>query len=197
MDWEKVGKLAYYLLLYVIEWGFKICAVVAGWFALAASGNLGMRIGSGFSSLSFGLRRLIEIPAGFQKMSYMISDYNRMGQEIFQQTYGTGALDRFMAFLDEGVTALHRISENLSQHSFATVAATLIVFSTFYLLARIIRFARQKGRGSWAQRWERRIGNSVFSSSKERVAQKVSEISQKNSDKFQQNGFSLKQLLSS
>ncbi|HKK47092.1 MAG TPA: hypothetical protein VJ964_16310 [Balneolaceae bacterium] len=197
MNWEKVGKLSYQFLLYVIEWGFKICALVAGWFALAASGSLGMRIGSGFASLSFGLRHLFEFPAELKRMIYLVSDYNQMNRELFRETYGAKAVNQFMASLNDGITFLHRITQNLYQHPFASLTAGLVVFVTFYLLARIIRFARQKGRGSWLNRWELRLGNSVFNSEEAKMTKKVSEIAQPKSDKFQHNRFSLKQLLSS
>jgi len=197
MDLEKLGRLGYQLLLFVVEWGFKVCAIVAGWFALAATGSLGVRIGTGFTSISYGLRHLLEVPEKFQRMSYLISDYSHMGRDVFQQTYGVEAIDRFMGSLNEAVQFLQRINTNLYRHPLPTIAATIVVFFIFYLLARIIRFARQKGRGSWLNRMEIRIGNRVFDRVRQNPQEKMTRGIKRKSKHFQERGFSLKQLFSS
>jgi len=197
MDWEKIGRISYKFLLYVIELGFKLCAFVAGWFALAAGGTLGMRIGTGFTSISLGLRHLLAAPAEFQRMSWLVRDYCRMGKDVFRQSYGAQAIEQFMRSINEGITFIQRINSNLYQHPLATVIATTVVFLTFYLLARIIRFARQNGRGSWLNRMEVRLGNSIFDRNSQTTIGKTTQMSQKESDQFESNGFSLKHLLSS
>lgn len=196
MDWEKLGSTGYQLLLLIIEWGFKVCAVVAGWFALAAGGSLGVRLGTGFTSISYGLRYLFELPGKIQRMSYLVSDYSRMGRDIFEQTYGNKAISRFMGSLNEWIRFLQRINNNLYRHPLLTIAATVIAFLTFYLLARIIRFARQKGRGSWLARIEIRLGNRVFDRRQQGPSEERTRKMRKISDESSNDRFSVKQLFS-
>lgn len=178
MDLEKVGKISYQFALSVIEWGFKICAIVAGMIALAANGSIGNKIAAGFSSLPEGIRALCAFPASFRKMSWTAREYQEMGGVQFEQAYGTTPLNQLIHSLSGHFTFFHDISNNLAQAPFVSFIAALSAFICFYMLARIIRFARQRGKGSYLSQIELELGDRVFNR-RERLKEKVQEFAKR------------------
>lgn len=177
MDWERVGKIGYQFALTVIEWGFKLCAFVAGWLALGASGSFGQKLWVGFGSLSDCLRQLFAFPATFNEISWVAREYHQIGGAEFQEIYGLTPIDQFVNTLSGVFIFFHQVSINLSEAPFLTIIAGFLVFSTFYLLSRIIRFARQKGRGSWLCRFEQRLGDRVFGRGSSAIANRAKNAS--------------------
>jgi hypothetical protein len=197
MDWEKIGKLCYHFLMYLIEWGFKLCALVAGWFALVESGSFGLKIRTGFSSLSYGLRQLFKAPSEINKMIWFVRDYAHMGKGALRQTYGAHSVEQFMHTLNEGITFLYRILNNISQNPLSTLGAGLVVVGIFYLLARIIRFTRQRGQGSRIVRMERGLADRIFQT-EEHQNKRTPSISERKAAKFTNSSrWTFKQLFSS
>ncbi len=162
MDWAQIGKISYQFLLSVIEWGLKICAFVAGLLALGAKGSFGVKFATGYGALSSTLRQLFEIPVTFKEISWAAREYQQVGRAEFQEVYGLAPIDQLVASLNGFFGFFNQISTNLSQETFISLAVTLLVFLSFYLLARVLRFARQRGRGSWFCRMEQRLGDRVF-----------------------------------
>lgn len=162
MTWEQAGKMAYQAGLALVEWGLKICALVAGMMTLATKGSLGMRITAGFGSLSHGLRRLFDAPELIGRISWTAREYNRIGRTRFQEAYGLAPVDRLMAAVNDFCSFTHQMSRNLFQHPLISLVAVLLVFGSYYLLGRVIQFARQRGRQSWLCRLEQRLGDRVF-----------------------------------
>jgi len=183
IDWEDIGKVAYQLVLVTIEWGLKICAVVAGWLALGAQGSFETKLGVGFGSLPQGLRQFFEIPALINKIGWTAHEYQLLGQSEFQEAYGWTPINQMMASLNSGTSVLNQISVNLSRVPFITLTASLIVFISFYLLARIIRFYRQKGQASIVCRWEQKLGDRVFKRNLPNIKEKVRQSGQRSADK--------------
>ena len=123
--------MAYQFVLITIEWGLKICAVVAGWLALGAKGSFETKLGVGFGSLPQGLRQLFEVPSLINKIGWTAHEYQLMGQSQFQEAYGWTPVNQVMASLNSGTVFLNQISVNFSKTPFITFAATLIVFISF------------------------------------------------------------------
>lgn len=180
MDWKIVGKICYQTGLFIIEWGFKLCALVAGWLTLGAQGSFGMKLATGFGSLSTGLRRLFELPVLIKEMSWAVREYQRIGLAEFQETYGLLPIEQVLGSLSGIFTYVRQISINFSDDPLSTLTATLLVFSAFYVLGRIIRFARQRGRGAFMDRIERRIGDKVFNRVNGSMSRKISQSSSQN-----------------
>jgi len=183
IDWEDAGKMAYQFVLVTIEWGLKICAVVAGWLALGSKGSFETKLGVGFGSSPQGLRQLFEIPSLINKIGWTAHQYQLMGQSEFQEAYGWTPVNQMMASLNNGTAVLNQISVNLSKAPFTTFGATLIVFISFYLLARIIRFSRQKGQASMVCRWEQKLGDRVFKRDLPNIKEKVNRSGRRSADK--------------
>lgn len=181
MNWEKVGKISYQFGLSLIEWGFKLCALVAGMLSLATQGSFGKKLAAGFGSLSDGLRQLFVIPSTFKEISWATREYHRLGHAEFQSTYGMASLDQLIGSLNSFFTFFHQISVNLSQNPLISIMAALLVFIAFYLLGRVIRFARQRGRGSYLCRLEQRLGDRVFNREASRIKERVRDFSKRHS----------------
>ena len=183
MDWAQIGKICYQFTLSLIEWGLKICAFVAGLLTLGAQGPFGVKIGTGFSSLSSSLRQLFEAPVTFKEISWAAREYHQAGHAEFQEAYGLAPIDQLVASLNGFFGFFNQISTNLSQDPFVSIAATLLVFLSFYLLARILRFARQRGRSSWLCRMEQRLGDRVFNRSTHDLSTKIRKAKKRESVK--------------
>lgn len=162
MNWEKIGKISYQIALIVIEWGFKLCAFVATGMALSTKGPLGTKISSGFGSLSHGLRQLIEAPAEFKEISWAARKYHQVGHAEFQESYGLAPIDQLVSSLTNFFVFVDQIAGNFSQNPLVSIIAAIVVFVSLYLLAWVIRFARQKGQGSLLYRFEKRLGDRIF-----------------------------------
>ena len=162
IDWEKILNASYHFLLTTTEWGFKVCAVVAGWLTLGATGSFGSKMETGFGSLSQGLRRMMELPARFGDIGWTAREYQQMGAAEFREAYGMAPVNELMTFLSGIFSYFGQISANLVNAPLTSLTATLLVFLSFYLLGRIIRFARQQGRGSFLTQLEQKLGDRVF-----------------------------------
>lgn len=162
MDWKQVAKVAGKGFLMFFEYFFKISAVLAGGLALGAGGSFGTKLGTGFSSLSPALRKLWQTPRNISETASIINDYNTMTAAAFNQQYGGEAVKGVLEYLNEGIVYIQAVNQNLYYQPLATVTAALIAFLAFYLLGRVLRFARQKGRGSFFTRLELKIGERVF-----------------------------------
>ena len=187
MKWEKVGKIGYQTLFWMIEWGFKLCAVVAGSITLATKGTFGMKLGTGFGALSDGLRKLFSFFERFNEISWVVQEYHQIGSAEFQELHGLAPVDRLIALLNGFFVFLHQTLTNLLQQPISSITATVLVFGSFYLLARIIRFARQKGRKSWLCRFELRLGKKVFSKDLARSKPKESNIAKNSQNSLGQS----------
>lgn len=178
MSWENIGKLSYQFALSIIEWGFKICALIAATLALATNGSFGNKIAKGFGSLPEGIREIFAFSSSFWEMSWVAREYHQIGGAEFQQAYGMAPLNQLITSLSGYFTFFHTIFSNLSESPFISIVAALIVFFCFYILARIIRFARQRGKGSYLNRMEQQLGDRVFNR-RERLKEKVREFTQR------------------
>lgn len=148
--------------LFLLEYIFKFAAGVVTVIVLGGQGSFWEKLGEGFGSI---LDVLYKIAAWPEKLSYIgtvIQDYNSLTASAFNQRYGGQAINRVMESLNEAVTYLQVVYQNLTHQPFATVIASLIAFFLFYFCARIFRFIRQRGKGSYLIRKEREIGDRVF-----------------------------------
>lgn len=154
-------------LLFVLEYLLKITAGVTSIVVLGAAGSFFGKLGTGFGSLSDVYRDMTAWPETLSYTGAVIDDYNTMTAANFNQQYGGQAVNSVMESLNEWVAYFQAVYGNLTQQPLATLAATVIAFLFFYLIARTVRFVRQRGRGSWIVRRERELGDRVFRGQKE------------------------------
>ncbi|SMO51959.1 hypothetical protein [Fodinibius sediminis] len=150
------------LFLFVIEYCFKLAAPLAALIATAARGGFFAKMMEGFQSLPEAVRESIWWIKNIPEVGKIVNDYNTLTAANFNQKYGSGAVNYVMDYINEGVSYFQQVYMNLSEHPLVTVIAALIVFLIFYLLARLVRFVRQEGQGSFITKFERRAGDRVF-----------------------------------
>lgn len=149
-------------ILFLIEYVFKFLAGVGAAIVLAADGSLWAKLGTGYASVIPAIRQLTNFPEQWAYLSTVIEDYNTLTAAAFNQRYGGQAINALLVQLNEGVSYLQAIYQNIISSPISTILATLIIFLSLYLIGRISRFVRQKGQGSILDRAERKLGDQVF-----------------------------------
>lgn len=154
------------MFLFIFELCFKLAASLAAIIAMAAQGGVVSKVMAGFYSLPEAVREIIWWVKNIPEIGKIVNDYNTLTAANFNQKYGSGAVNYVMDYLNEAVNYLQQVYLNISGQPLATVLAAVIVFLIFYLVARIARFVRQEGQGSFVTRFERRTGHRVFKKKK-------------------------------
>lgn len=162
MDWEYIGAAVGRFFLASIEYCFKGLALLSAGIALGTPGVFMEKFSTGFASLTSVIRNVFELPAELSRQAFLISEYNNMPASAFVDTYGAQNIDAVFAYFSNAVNFFSRVEENLTGNFFATISAAALLFAIFYLLAWVLRFARQKGQGSWKVQLERRFAEKVF-----------------------------------
>lgn len=155
---EKIG----HFILFVAEIILKMAASLAALIALASVGNLFYKIIHGIQSLPVTVKEIIWWFKNVPEIDRLIEDYNTMTAASFNQKYGMEAVNSVMGYLNEIVNYFQAVYVNISEEPINTILATIIVFLIFYLSARLLRFYRQKGQGSFITKFERRAGRLIF-----------------------------------
>ena len=150
-------------VLFVVEFCFKLAAPLAAVISMAAPGGFVYKVISGFESLPEAIREIIWWVRNVSEIGVIIEDYNTMTAANFNQKYGAGAINSVMEYLNELVSYIQQVYVNLAEQPITTILAALLVFLIFYLGARVARFIRQRGQGSVVTKFERKMGNRVFS----------------------------------
>jgi predicted PurR-regulated permease PerM len=153
------------LILFIIEICLKVAAPLAAIISMAASGGFISKVVAGFQSLPEAVREIVWWIKNIPEVGKIVDDYNTMTAATFNQTYGAGAVNYVMDYLNEALTYLQQVYRNLVEQPVSTVLAALLVFLLFYLMARVVRFVRQEGQGSLVTKFERRTGNRIFKKS--------------------------------
>lgn len=162
MDWQPIGKAVAQFFLMLIEYSFKICAVIASFLVLGTQGSFTDKFQAGFSSLSRGIRKLIELPADITEISVLLNQYSTQTPARFAETYGADTANALLLKINGMTQYLLDISANLNRSPLVTLSAALLVFFSIYLMGWVIRFARQQGQGSLMVRMERNLGERIF-----------------------------------
>lgn len=162
---KKTGRAGSSLLLWIMEMGFKILAPIAAAISLGDQGGFLSKIGSGLGSLPEKIRELLRTLNNTDYVTGIINDYNSLTASAFNEKYGGDAINNVMQYLNEGVTYLQNVYQNITAEPVSTVLAALLVFMLLYLSSRLMRFIRQRGQGSVIDKMERRAGEKIFSSS--------------------------------
>lgn len=162
MDWEEIGLAVGRGFLLLLEYCFKVSATVVAFIIMGTKGSFGSKLAAGFSSLSPALRSIFETPEKVSELTTIVRDYNTLTAAVFNERYGIQAINSVFDYLNEGILYFQAVYQNLINQPLATVCATAVAFFVLYLLARVLRFARQKGQGSFFTRLERRLGDRVF-----------------------------------
>lgn len=164
VDWERVAKVAGRGFLLFLEYCIKLSAFVVTAVVLTANGTFGTKLSTGFASISPSLRKLFNAPGDILEAGHLINQYHAMPAEAFEAQYGAGAINGVLAYLNGGITYLEEVGQSFASQPFATFFASILAFFSLYILSLVIRFARQKGQGSFLNRLERRLGEKVFES---------------------------------
>ncbi|MEX0993941.1 MAG: hypothetical protein WD599_00340 [Balneolaceae bacterium] len=154
-------------ILFLLEYFLKILAGVSSILVLGGQGSFFNKLATGYSSLIDVLYRIAAWPEKFSYITTVIRDYNSLTASAFNQRYGSQAINQVMDYLNETVFYFQTVYQNLAEQPISTVLATIIAFLSFYILARTMRFIRQRGEGSYLTRKEREFGDRVFRSSEE------------------------------
>ncbi|MDX1638384.1 MAG: hypothetical protein R3281_10470 [Balneolaceae bacterium] len=162
MDNRKTWWQLFSPILFLAEYGSKLLAGVGAAIVLAAEGSFFMKLWSGFSSIGPVMQNMVHTPENIRFISQVVTDYNSMTAARFNEKYGGQAINHLLERLNEGVVYFQAIYQNMTTAPVGTVSATLLIFLLFYLLGRLARFIRQKGRGSVFDRIERRMGQRFF-----------------------------------
>ncbi|MDZ7716950.1 MAG: hypothetical protein U5J95_12120 [Balneolaceae bacterium] len=162
MDWEYIGAAAGRFFLAIIEYCFKGLALLSAGVALSTPGVFMEKFSAGFASLTSVIRNVFELPVELSRQAFLISEYNSMPASAFVDTYGAQNIDAVFAYFSNAVNFFVRVEENLTGNFFTTISAAALLFAIFYLLAWVLRFARQQGQGSWRVQLERRFAEKVF-----------------------------------
>ena len=149
-------------ILFTLELCLKLAAPLAAIISMAAPGGFFSKIIAGFRSLPDAVREIIWWIGNIPEIGRIVNDYNTLTAASFNQKYGSGAINYVMDYLNEGVAYLQRVYVNLAEQPITTIVAAAIIFLIFYIAARLVRFVRQEGQGSFVTRYERRKGEKVF-----------------------------------
>ena len=162
VDWERLAKAAGRFSLLLLEYGIKLSAIAITAVALAAQGSFLTKLGTGFGSISTALRNLFTAPVEIYEAANLIHQYNTLSASVFNEQYGVDAINGVLAYLNGGIVYLQTVYQNFANHPFSTFFAAFIAFSSLYLISLVLRFARQRGQGSYLNRLERKLGSHVF-----------------------------------
>lgn len=166
INWERIGKIAGKFFLVFLEYCIKLSAFVVTAVVLATNGSFGTKLGTGFSSISPSLRTLFESPGEISEAAAVIHEYNTLGPAVFNEQYGVEAINSVMAYLDGGIVYLQTVMSNFGSQPFATFFAAILSFWSLYLISLVLRFARQKGQGSYFNKLERKLSDRIFETSR-------------------------------
>lgn len=175
INWERIGRIAGKCFLFFLEYCIKLSAFVVTAVVLAAEGSFGTKLGTGFSSISPSLRSLFEAPGEIAEAAATIHDYNTMTEAAFNVQYGADAIHGVLSYLDGGIVYVQTVMSNFGSQPFATFFAAIISFWSLYMISLILRFARQKGQGSYFNKLERKLSDRIYETSR-RLTKPIPEV---------------------
>jgi hypothetical protein len=162
IDWERVAVLTGKGVLLLLEYMTKLSAFVVTAVVLSTSGTFGGKLGAGFTSLSAGLRNVFGVPGDLIHLMRELRSYGADVQNFIWEPGGFESLNNILAYLNGSVLYLDSVSANFANQPFTTLFAALLAFVSLYFTARLLRFYRQKGRGSKLVNLEQQLGERVF-----------------------------------
>lgn len=166
IDWEKIAKISGKGFLLFLEYCVKLTAIAVTGVVLMTDGTFGTKLGTGFGSVSSTLRSIFSAPSDIIDNAHIIHEYNTMSAAAFNQQYGADAIHGVMAYLNGAVVYFQTVFQNLAAQPFSTFFAAVISFFSLYMLSLVLRFARQKGQGSYLNKLERKLADRVYETSR-------------------------------
>lgn len=135
-----------FLLLFLLEWILKFASFPAILVALGTAGSFSDKLFAGLlKPIPVTINFLWNIPENLRTLS----DYFNLTAAEFSSKYGS----RFSEFVGDWMTQVGEYLKNMGEPSiFISVLAATCVFCILFSLGHLMRFARQKGRGSWIHR---------------------------------------------
>ncbi|HKL18144.1 MAG TPA: hypothetical protein VJ905_04220 [Halalkalibaculum sp.] len=165
INWERIGKVAGKGFLFFLEYCIKLSAFVVTGVVLATNGSFGTKLGMGFTSISPTLRGFFEKAGEVSGIAAMIHDFNVMSTNAFNAKHGVNAVNDVFAYLDGGIVYFQTVMGNLANQPFSTFFAAFLSFGSLYMISLVLRFARQKGQGSYFNRLERKLSERIYAGS--------------------------------
>ena len=162
MDWEYIGAVSGRFFLALLEYTFKGFALLAAGISLGTVSGFEQKFTAGFTSLTAAIRDAFEVPSELIQQASIINDYNSMPASLSTEAHSTYNVDTVFAYFGSAIDYFSRVGESFSNHFFSSISAAILLFGIFYLLAWVLRFARQKGQGSWKVQLERKLAEKVF-----------------------------------
>lgn len=162
IDWERLAVISGKGFLLILEYFVKLSALVVTAVVLSAGGTFGVKLGTGFSSLSAGLRYVFGTPSDLSSLFAQIRQYNADAASFIWEPGGYEAMNSIFGYLNVVVLYLDAVANNLSTQPFATFFASVTAFVALYFTARLLRFYRQNGQGSRLVNLEQKLGERIF-----------------------------------
>lgn len=162
MYWDEVAIKFGRLMIWLLEYTFKLFACLTGIAILGTEGSFSTKLSAGFSSLTSSLRTLTELPAKISETITVITDYNMVAESEFVRLHGEQAVGELLAGFNTIAEYALLFYRNLVYSPLETIGAVIIGFTSYYLLARILRFYRVKGKDSFLVRIEKKLAEKVF-----------------------------------
>ena len=157
----KMSRLRH-MIGWPIEYAMKATAATAGLLSLGADGGLVGKTLAGYRSIPATIGELRHIPAKLSSVTQIVNDYNTQTAREFTTTYGGDVLQMISDNLSGLINYGRQVAENFQTAPLTTVSAAGIAFLGAYGFGRMTRFWRQKGQGSFVQKFERDLGDRVF-----------------------------------
>lgn len=173
IDWERLAVVTGKGFLLMLEYFIKLAALVVTAVVLSAGGTFGVKLGTGFSSVSYGLRKLFATPSDISAIVMQLRQYNSDAANFIWEPGGYEALNSILAYLNGGIVYFQTVGQNFSNQPFATFFAGMIAFTSLYFTSRLLRFYRQKGRGSFLVKMEQKLGERIFRKPEELIRKEV------------------------
>lgn len=162
IDWERLAVLTGKGVLLVLEYMVKLSAFVVTAIVITTSGTFGGKLGTGFSSLSAGLRNVFGVPGDLANLLSELRTYRADAASFIWEPGGYEALNSILSYLNGSILYLDAVGANFSNQPFTTFFAAVMGFVSLYLTARLLRFYRQNGQGSRLVNLEQKLGERVF-----------------------------------
>jgi hypothetical protein len=145
-----------------IEYAMKATAATAGLLSLGAEGGLVGKTLAGYRSIPATIGELRHLPGKLTRVTELVNDYNTQTAREFTTTYGGDVIQMISDNLNGLINYGTQVAENFQTAPLTTLSAAGIAFLGAYGFGRATRFWRQKGQGSFVQKFERDLGDRVF-----------------------------------
>jgi len=149
------GKVLRNGSLGAVEYSGKIASIPGAIMAAGSKGNVGEKVSKGYEKLVTALPDAADKAKYFTNAAY---DFVNDTAAEFTEKYGGEVFET----MKEGLETLGTYVQNVADQPAESAAAGAIAGLSMYGIGRAARFVRQKGKGSWLDRAERKLGKKIW-----------------------------------